>query len=81
MKKILALIWALVTGRRECADCGQPVGSLHCNGCHNAPTYCVCAPVDLVPADCEDCGYPLEYCVCGLGYDVSDYYDYVEAGR
>lgn len=37
--------------------------------------------VDLVPADCEDCGYPLEYCVCGLGYDLSDYYDYVEAPR
>lgn len=38
--------------------------------------------VDLVPADCEDCGYPLEYCACGYGFDLSDYYDYVvEATR
>lgn len=36
--------------------------------------------VDLVPVDCDDCGYPAEYCVC-VGYDVSDYYDYVEASR
>lgn len=64
MNKILALIWALVTRRRACADCGQPTGAMHCNGCHNAPAYCVCAPVDLVPADCDDCGYPMGYCCC-----------------
>ena len=37
--------------------------------------------VDLIPAACDDCGYPIEYCACGLGYDVSDYYDYVKANR
>lgn len=37
--------------------------------------------VDLVPADCEDCGYPIEYCPCGHGFDLSDYYDYVAAAR
>lgn len=64
MMKILALIWALVARRRDCSACGQPTGARHCNGCHNAPAYCVCGPVDLVPADCEDCGYPLSYCCC-----------------
>lgn len=37
--------------------------------------------VDLVPADCEDCGYSIEYCACGYGYDLSDYYDYVVVKR
>lgn len=42
MKKIVALIWALVAGRRD-RDNDQ---------------------VDLVPADCDDCGYPMGYCCC-----------------
>lgn len=37
--------------------------------------------VDLVPDDCLGCGYPLDYCACGHPYDLSDYYDYVEASR
>lgn len=41
MIKILALLWALVTRRRNDVD-----------------------DVDLVPADCEDCGYPIGYCCC-----------------
>lgn len=42
MKKILALIWALVAGRRDRDD----------------------DQVDLVPAACDDCGYPMGYCCC-----------------
>ena len=43
MRKILALIWALVAGRRDHDDADQ---------------------VDLVPAACDDCGYPMSYCCC-----------------
>lgn len=81
IRALLALLARVLGDPRECPACGNPTGALHCDGCHNAPTYCVCDGVDLVPADCEDCGYPLDYCVCGRGYDVSDYYDYVEANR
>ncbi|HEY9352901.1 MAG TPA: hypothetical protein VIP28_06615 [Nocardioides sp.] len=72
IRALLALL-ARVLG--ECADCGTPAGLPHCNGCHNAPAYCVCEPVDLVPATCDDCGGPIGIVCC----DLSDSLEYLEA--
>lgn len=39
--------------------------------------------VDLVPVDCDECGYPIDYCDCvpvdTLPHDLSDYDEYVDA--
>lgn len=67
--RVLYRLWALTAGRLEVFEC---------DWCHDtanlrAPGICdACAsdPVDLVPVDCEDCGYPLEYCACGGPHDL-----------
>lgn len=84
IRALLAMLARLV-GRLYCIYCRRPADATHCDGCHNAPTYCVCDRVDLVPATCDGddgCGYPLEYCCCSeVGRDLSDYMAYVAVTR